>query len=979
MLSRFLKPWHRRWSFARRASRRQGSSRFALGFERLENRWAPAVTASFSAQTGTLMVFGDVLDNDITVSRNAAGTLLVNGGAVAILGGPATVATTSLIQVLGQAGNDTITLNETNGALPRAFLFGGLGNDVLRGGSGNDMLFGQNGNDMLFGHGGADFLFGGFDNDALTGGDGADQAFGEAGNDRLIWNPEDDTDLNEGGADLDTVEVNGGTGAESFTVTANGARVRFDRLNPAPFALDIGTAENLVLKANGGTDTFSATGNLAALIQITVDGGAGNDTLLGSNGPDTLLGGDGNDFVDGQQGNDVAFLGAGDDVFQWDPGDGNDVIEGQAGRDTMQFNGSAGSEIINLSANGNRLRFTRNLGNIVMDTNDLERVNLEAAGGIDTITVGDLSGTDVVEFNVNLAGTIGGTAGDSSIDTVLVNGRSGGDVVEILSQNGSVSVVGLPTLVKLRTVEATDALVVNGIDGNDQLTAGTLATPVALTLDGGAGNDKITGSNRADVLLGGAGNDLVVGQQGNDTAFLGDGDDVFVWNPDDGNDVIEGQAGTDELLFHGSGANEKIDLFANGARFRFFRDVASVTMDTDDVERVLFNALGGADTIVVGDLTGTDVALVRLSLSGGTGRANDGQEDRMVLLGSQSADAIRIATANGETAVTGLRALVRFTGADAGRDRLEVNGLGGDDTLDAGGLAANLVQYTAIGGLGNDVFIGSAGHDVFNGGDGDDQAAMGAGNDTFVWNPGDDNDVLEGQAGRDEMVFNGSGASEIIDLAANGGRVRFTRNVANVVMDLNDTEVITFNALGSPDQIVVNNLSGTDVTNVQLNLGGAGSPAGDGQSDQVIVNGTGGNDRIRVSGTGANAQVSGLAATVTITGVEPALDRLQVNALAGADQVNATNLAANAISFATDGGDGDDMLLGGAGNDTLAGGAGNDTLAGGAGNDSLTGGAGNDSIRGDAGDDFLDGGVGSDTLTGGLGVDVLLNGEVNTQ
>ena len=169
--------------------------------------------------------------------------------------------------------------------------------------------------------------------------------FGESGNDRMIWNPGDDTDLNEGGAGIDTAEVNGGNGAEIFTVTANGTRVRFDRLDPAPFSIDIGTTENLVVNMNGGDDSFSATGNLAALIKITVDGGTGNDTILGSNGNDTLLGGDGNDFIDGQQGNDTVFLGAGNDVFQWDPGDGSDTVEGQDGTDTMLFNGSAGSEI----------------------------------------------------------------------------------------------------------------------------------------------------------------------------------------------------------------------------------------------------------------------------------------------------------------------------------------------------------------------------------------------------------------------------------------------------------------------------------------------------------------------------------------------------------------------------------------------------------------------------------------------------------
>src|SRR6188474_2881469 len=176
----------------------------------------------------------------------------------------------------------------------------------------------------------------------------------------MIWNFGDDIDFNEGGSGIDTTEVNGGNGDEQFTATANGTRVRFDRLNPAPFSIDIGTCEKLVLNANGGNDSFSATGNLAALIKITVDGGAGDDTLLGSNGIDLLLGGDNNDFIDGQQGNDVVFGGAGDDTFQWDPGDGSDTLEGQAGIDRLLFNGSGIGEIFEASANGARVRFTRN-------------------------------------------------------------------------------------------------------------------------------------------------------------------------------------------------------------------------------------------------------------------------------------------------------------------------------------------------------------------------------------------------------------------------------------------------------------------------------------------------------------------------------------------------------------------------------------------------------------------------------------------
>src|SRR5215212_6470042 len=289
---------HRIWNWVR-LERRQALRRHVRRplLETLEDRAVPAVTASFLAASGTLTVFGDALDNTITVSRDAAGKILVNGGAVAVTGGTPTVANTSLIQVFGLGGNDTITLVEANGALPKANLFGGAGNDTLTGGSGGDMLFGQSNNDTLLGKGGFDFLFGGSENDTLTGGDGDDQLFGESGSDRMIWNPGDDTDLNEGGDGTDTIEVNGGNGDETFTTTANGTRVRFDRTAPAPFSLDIGTAEKLALNANGGDDTFTAGNGLAPLIQITADGGTGNDTLTGGDGADVLFGGDGSDTV----------------------------------------------------------------------------------------------------------------------------------------------------------------------------------------------------------------------------------------------------------------------------------------------------------------------------------------------------------------------------------------------------------------------------------------------------------------------------------------------------------------------------------------------------------------------------------------------------------------------------------------------------------------------------------------------------------
>ena len=494
--------------------------------ESLESRRLFAVTATFIPSAGILSVFGDAQDNTITVSRDAAGKLLVNGGAVAVQGGTATVANTALVQVFGQDGNDTITLNEANGALPAANLFGGAGNDNLTGGSGNDQIFGQAGNDVLLGKGGNDFLFGGDGNDQLTGGDGDDQVFGQAGNDRMIWNPGDDTDLNEGGDGTDTTEVNGGNGAEQFAVTANGTRVRFDRVNPAPFSIDIGTTENLTVNANGGDDTFTAGNGLSTLIALAVDGGTGNDSITGGDGNDILRGGDGNDSILGGRGNDTALMGAGDDVFVWNPGDGSDIVEGQDGLDTMQFNGANIAEKIDLSANGSRLRFTRDIAGIVMDTNDVETVNFKALGGVDEITVNNLAGTDVTTVNVDLFGAP--EVGDGAADTVIVNGTAGDDVISMIGDATSgVSVLGLAARVNVTGLEAAnDVVQINGLAGDDVIEAN--GSTFAVHENGGDGNDILLGSSNNDSIAGANGDDILIGGAGNDVLDGGTGSNVLV-------------------------------------------------------------------------------------------------------------------------------------------------------------------------------------------------------------------------------------------------------------------------------------------------------------------------------------------------------------------------------------------------------------------------------------------------------------------
>jgi Ca2+-binding RTX toxin-like protein len=499
-----------------------GHAPFVPAVEALAERVLPAVTATFLPGAGTLSIFGDAQDDTITVSRDAAGKILINGGAVAVRGGTPTVANTALIQAFGLGGNDTITLDEANGALPKANLFGGAGDDVLTGGSGADQLFGQAGNDTLLGKGGNDLLFGGAGDDVLTGGTGDDQVFGEAGNDRMIWNPGDGSDLNEGGAGTDTVEVNGGNGAEVFTVTANGTRVRFDRVNPAPFFLDIGTSENLVVNMNGGDDVFTAGNGLAPLISLTVDGGAGNDQITGGDGNDRLSGGDGNDVITGGRGNDVLLGGAGDDTIVWNPGDGSDVVEGEGGHDTMLFNGANVGEKIDLSANGSRLRLSRDVGNVTMDVNGVETVDVNTLGGADTITVNDLSGTDVAEVNLNLAGGGG--------KSVVVNGTAGDDAIAVSGDAAGVSVSGLAAQVNITGADAgADRLTISARAGDDAVDAsGLSAGAIQFTADGGDGDDILIGSPGNDTLLGGAGDDKLIGNGGADVLDGGPGDNILI-------------------------------------------------------------------------------------------------------------------------------------------------------------------------------------------------------------------------------------------------------------------------------------------------------------------------------------------------------------------------------------------------------------------------------------------------------------------
>jgi Ca2+-binding RTX toxin-like protein len=501
------------------------------------------------------------------------------------------------------------------------------------------------------------------------------------------------------------------------------------------------------IKGGRGNDQLridDSNGAFTTTIPTRIEGEGGNDALRGGAGAEKLSGGAGTDTIDGNQGNDQADLGAGDDRFVWDPGDGSDTVEGRGGTDTMAFNGANVNERFRVSPNGGRARLTRDVGNITMDFDRIERVEVNSLGGNDVLTVDDLRATKVRTVGHDEAAALGGSAPDAGDDQTIVNGSGAADTVAVTGAAGHAQVTGLAATVDIRHAEAArDALVVNTLGGNDRVDASGLgADTMKLTQDGGADDDTLLGGRGADVQLGGDGNDTIDGNQGSDVALMGANDDRFVWDPGDGSDTIEGQAGSDTLTFNGANVAEAFDVSANAARVRFTRNVANITMDLDDVERIDVSALGGADTLTVHDLSGTDVTSVDGDLAGALGgTSGDGAADRVIVDGTAGDDVVNVSGSAGAASVNGLAARVGLAHADAAQDVVAIRALGGDDVVDGSGLAADTAPLDADGADGNDILIGGAGPDTLRGG---------ANDDVLLGGPGAD--VLDGGAGNNIVI-----------------------------------------------------------------------------------------------------------------------------------------------------------------------------------------------------------------------------------
>ncbi len=275
-----------------------------------------------------------------------------------------------------------------------------------------------------------------------------------------------------------TLRVAGSPFADDFALRMsandpNQLQLDIDADGSADDSFDINDFSSIVVDAGRGNDRVvldTANGAFTSTRPTIVDGGRGDDTLLGGSGAELFFGGPGDDFVDGNGGEDTAFLGSGRDTFVWDPGDGSDTVDGGSGFDTHVFNGAGGNEQMAATADGHRVTFTRVQGNIAMDLNDFEALDVNALGGIDSVTINDLAGTGLTDVTVDLTGNIGSDFSDGAADTVQVEGTAGIDTIAASANGGAVDVAGLAASVRIAHSDpALDRLTLDTLAGADDV------------------------------------------------------------------------------------------------------------------------------------------------------------------------------------------------------------------------------------------------------------------------------------------------------------------------------------------------------------------------------------------------------------------------------------------------------------------------------------------------------------------------------
>jgi uncharacterized delta-60 repeat protein len=483
-----------------------------------------------AARVKRLFVFGN------------AGNDLISIGSAGVLGA----------DVYGGDGNDRLSGGAGNDTLE-----GGLGADYLRGGAGNDTadyfrridnlavspenaandgalaerdnvrsdietILGGHGDDRITGSGRADSIGGGDGNDRLYGMFGDDRIDGGAGNDTLSGGA--GNDWMDGGLGADS--MSGGDGVDTIDYTS---RDRYRGYDPGvsvtlgdSLANDGGPGEGDNAQADNviGTAGFDfLTGSNQANV---LDGGKGNDVLIGGGGDDTLLGGADSDRLDG--------------------GPGNDTLDGGA----PAYEGDQQTNVADYSGRTENLTVDLSQGTATTPAGEHDRLlNIQWAlgGSGNDRLVGDGNANRLVGSGGN--DTLVGNAGEDTLDGGLgadrFEGGSGRDIADY-SQRGDDLVITL------------DDVNNDGAAGEKDDVRGDVEN-----VDGGAGNDRITGSAGDNFLFGNQGDDTVDGGAGGDVLYGDDGNDVLTGGP--GKDRLNGNKG-DDTLFARDGSND--DLLDGG-------------------------------------------------------------------------------------------------------------------------------------------------------------------------------------------------------------------------------------------------------------------------------------------------------------------------------------------------------------------------------------------------------------------------------
>ena len=299
-------------------------------------------------------------------------------------------------------------------------LYGGIGNDNLAGGPGSDTLYGGDGYDTFGVHEesvAVESYYGGGEYDRLfVSRNWSNDQFTEIRFSRLILAEANSvelltTDINIGGTDgADIFDMSGLTEYENAT-------------------FDVGQLlENGYFDLHGGNDRF--TGCIQA---ESVEGGYGNDTLIGNGGNDTLLGQSGNDSLVGGKGSDLYGVDSGLDTVEERAGQGIDLVKSTASAYTL------GANVENLTNTGSA--GFKGTGNSLKNTISGNNFNDTLNGGLGNDTLSGFGGNDAFVFNTAL--------GSSNVDTIT-DFKPGFDLIHLEN-------TGTGLFNKIRAGELTEA------------------------------------------------------------------------------------------------------------------------------------------------------------------------------------------------------------------------------------------------------------------------------------------------------------------------------------------------------------------------------------------------------------------------------------------------------------------------------------------------------------------------------------------